>query len=198
MSRTHRTTKTKIIGERTYIDTETGEEVSAAVTVSEDKDFNFKKIWISEFISRIEDMTNKKTDLAFWIVEHMDKENQLTYTYRQIVDEYKKTTGNKICIATVTDTMRILLENDFLRRKNTGCYIINPDVIFNGKRYKRLNIMNEYVNINETGEEDPTTEEQLEQCKKELADIKALEETVTKQMVDLQVKLTTEQQGEAS
>ena len=33
---------------------------------------------------------------------------------------------------------------DFLRRKQSGVYVINPDLVFKGTRQARLNVLNEY------------------------------------------------------
>ena len=43
--------------------------------------------------------------------------------------------------------MNILLDSDFLRRVNQGCYIINPDVVFKGTRNARMNILTTYTDL---------------------------------------------------
>lgn len=136
--------KVKFKGTETFINSSTGELVEMQVTDIEERDFNFHKLWLKNIINTLDLVGNQKTRLAFWIVEHLDKENQLTLTYRQICEEYKKTENQTISLDTVAKTMTILLNSDFMRRKNGGCYIVNPDIVFKGTRTGRLNVLNQY------------------------------------------------------
>lgn len=138
------TKKVKFKGTESFVNTKTGEIIEMQVTDIEDRDFNFHKLWLKNIINTLDLVGNQKTRLAFWIIEHLDKENQLTYTYRQICEEYSKQEGQSISLDTVTRTMKILLDSDFMRKKNSGCYIVNPDVIYKGTRTGRLNVLNQY------------------------------------------------------
>ena len=116
------TKKTKLIGTQEYINADTGELVSMQVTTVEERDFNFSKVWMRNFISTLDIVGNAKTKVAYWVIDHIDRMNKLTYTYRQIAEE----TG--MSLDTVTATMKALLGADFLRRQNQGCYIVNPNL----------------------------------------------------------------------
>lgn len=130
--------KVKFIGTQEYINKDTGEIVEATVTSVEERDFNFTKVWMRNFIATLDIVGNQKTKLCFWIVDHVDKNNRLIGTYRSIAQD------SGISLDTVSKTMKILLDADFLRREQNGVHIINPDIIFKGQHAARMNIMNEY------------------------------------------------------
>lgn len=130
--------KVKFVGTHQFIDAQTGELKTMQVSDIEERDFNFHKVWMKNFISTLDLVGNQKTKLAFWIIDNLNKENQLTMTYRQIAEK------SKISLDTVRITMKVLLDADFIRRVNNGCYVINPEIVFKGERGKRLNILNQY------------------------------------------------------
>lgn len=138
LGRQQTTKKVKYIGTEQYINVRTGEVEDFSVSNVEERDFNFHKVWMRNFISTLDIVGNQKTKLCFWVIDNLNRENQLPFTYRQI----SSATG--ISLETVRTTMGILLESDFLRRINRGCYIVNPDIVFKGTRAGRLNILNQY------------------------------------------------------
>lgn len=131
--------KIKVIGTEQYIQTSTGEIKDFQVSEIIDKDFNFNKIWMKNFISTLEIVGNQKSKLCFWIIDNLNRDNQLIATYRQLADK----TG--MSLETVRVTMKLLLDADFLRKQATGVYIVNPDIVFRGSRTARLNVLNEYA-----------------------------------------------------
>lgn len=132
------TKKVKVIGQQEYINAETGELESFSVTSIEDRDFNFHKVWMRNFISTLDIVGNQKTRLCMWIVDHINKENQLIGTLRGIAD------SSGMSLETVRVTMKILLDADFLRRVQNGVYIVNPDIVYKGSYGSRMNILNQY------------------------------------------------------
>lgn len=131
--------KVRVVGTKRYINPETGEFEDMQVTSIEERDFNFTKVWMQSFISSLELVGNKKLKIAFWIIDNLTKENLLTKTYRQIAE------STNTSLETVSQTMQILLEVDFIRRINQGCYQINPNILFNGPRNARLNVLQTYT-----------------------------------------------------
>lgn len=174
-----RTKKVKIIGTQDYININTGELIQMQVQTIEERDFNFSKVWMKDFLMKLEIIGNAKTHIAFWIIDHIDKENQLTFTYRQIAEKTK--TSSK----TVTRTMQILIEANFLKQKNQGCYILNPNIVFKGTQKARLNVLTHYQGI-EQPEENQSEEEQLKSLLKSI-------ETLTKKANQLSEKLNITQ-----
>ena len=148
--------KTKVVGSQQYINYDTGEVVTMQVTSVEERDFNFSKVWMRSFLTTLDLVGNAKTKVAYWIIDHIDRMNQLTYTYRQMAEE----TG--MSLDTVTATMKALLEADFLRRKNQGCYIVNPNVIYKGTHSARLNVLTQYGDLEKEKPTPPTPEEHLQ------------------------------------
>ena len=133
--------KVKVIGKQEYINRDTGELVNMDVIQIEDRDFNFHKLWLSHIIQSMDLIGNQKTRLAFWIIENLNRENQLVGTYRQISER----TG--ISYKTVCDTMQLLIECDFLRKVNIGVFAVNPDIIFKGTANNRMSILLDYKQL---------------------------------------------------
>jgi len=140
MTRKQMTTrkKVKVIGQETYINPKTGELKDMQVIDIEERDFNFHKVWLQHILNSIDLIGNKKTKLAFWIVENLNKENQLVMTQRQIAEK----TG--FSLDTVRLTMTSLVESNFLVKINMGAYMVNPDVLFKGGKSDRANILLQY------------------------------------------------------
>lgn len=140
MTRKQTTTrkKVKVIGTETYIKQATGELKEMQLIDIEERDFNFHKVWLQHILNSIDLIGNQKTKLAFWIIEHLNKENQLTMTQRQIAQK------SGISLDTVRLTMKALLESNFLVKQNIGVYMVNPDVVFKGGKTDRLNILIQY------------------------------------------------------
>lgn len=135
------TKKTKVIGTETYINESTGELKEMQVITVEDRDFNFEKLWLSNILDAIEDLGNQKIKLAFWIISRRNSDNLFIMTQREIA----KQTG--MALQTVNDTLKILTENDILRKVQIGVYQVNPKVIFKGSRCNRLNVLIEYSEL---------------------------------------------------
>lgn len=130
--------KIKCIGTEQYINARTGEIEEMQVTSIEDRDFNFYKIWMRNFIATLDIVGNQKTKLCFWLIDHLDRDNKLIGTYRTIADK------SGVGLDTVRITMKILLDADFMRKQQNGVYIVNPDVLYKGSRSGRMNVLNQY------------------------------------------------------
>lgn len=135
------TKKVKIVGTQQYINATDGTVEDFQVMRFEERDFNFHKVWLEHIISSLDLIGNQKTRLAFWIVDHLDKENKLTMTYRQIAEK------SGISLDTVRVTMKSLMDSNFLERINQGAYRVNPDVIFKGGKTDRMNVLYQYQDV---------------------------------------------------
>lgn len=133
--------RVKVIGTQKYVNPNTGEVEDFQVVQMEDRDFNFHKVWLHNIVMALDLIGNQKTKLAFWIIDHLNRENQLVMTYRQIADK------SGISLDTVRITMKSLIESNFLRRINQGAYCVNPDVLFKGTRNGRLNVLLQYQSL---------------------------------------------------
>lgn len=130
--------KVKVIGTQKYINADTGTVEEMQVVNIEDRDFNFHKVWMGHIVNSLDLIGNKKIKLAFWIIEHLNKENQLIMTYRQIAEQ------SGISLDTVRVTMASLIKSDFLIRLNQGAYQVNPNVVFKGTRNGRMSVLYQY------------------------------------------------------
>lgn len=153
------TKKVKVIGREQYINKQTGLLEDFEVVSVEDRDFNFHKVWLESIINSMDLLGNQKTRLAFWIIQHLNKENQLVMTQRQISEK------SGISLKTVSVTMKALLDSNFLRKINGGAYCVNPDVLFKGTRNGRMNVLIQYNSLEQMqkAEEEKTAEPQHQQ-----------------------------------
>lgn len=131
--------KTRVIGTQQYVNVNTGElrEMQVIESTEDNKDFNFHKLFMRDFIRAIDIVSNKKTKICYWIIDNINKDNQLLYSYRQI----SEITG--ISYSVVAKTVKALLDADFLR-KHGKVLIVNPDIIFKGSAIRRANILHTY------------------------------------------------------
>lgn len=130
--------KVKVIGTQQYINADTGEIENFHVTSLQDRDFNFTKVWLNSVLSTLNMLGNKKSKVAYHIIDNLNKENQYIGTQRQIAERAE------VGLNTVNTTLNALLKADFLRVVSNGVYCINPDMLFKGNRTTRLNILQQY------------------------------------------------------
>lgn len=136
MGTTHK--KVKVVGQKTYIDQQTGELKDMQVIELEDRDFNFTKVWMQAIIVSLDIVGNQKTKVAFWIINHLDKENKLVMTQTQVAEAVG------VSLKTTAETMRALVKANFLQRINVGAYRVNPDVVFKGTHKARMSVLFDY------------------------------------------------------
>ena len=74
--------KVKYKGVQSFINASTGEVQEFVVTDIEDRDFNFTKVWMRNFVNQLEIIGNQKTKICFWIIDNLNKENEIAMTYR--------------------------------------------------------------------------------------------------------------------
>ena len=182
--------KVKIVGEKQFIDPTTNTVESFNVIQMEDSDFNFHKIWITNIAQAIDVVSGQKMKLLFWIIEHINYQNQLIYTYRRIAKE------SGIGYQTIAETMKLLVECNFMTKLQDGVYIINPDCVFKGSHNNRMSVLIQYSKTLEENKKEEVPEPKpltpneklqkyLSQSQKNFEDKLNLEE-----MLELQEKLT--------
>lgn len=139
--------KQKFVGYKELIDPETGEAYPMQMNVIEDRDFNFHKVWLQHLVNGVDGIVNQKLKLAFWIIDNLNKENQLVMNQRTIAEK------SGISYQTVNRTIKSLCEVDengfsFLQKINGGAYRVNPDIVFKGNHSNRMGICYEYNELN--------------------------------------------------
>lgn len=152
--------KQKFVGTKMLIDPETGDEYPMQLNLIEDRDFNFTKVWLQHLVNSLDEISNQKLRLAFWIIENLDKENQLVMTQRQLAE------ASGISLKTVSRTMKALCEGEpaFLQKINGGAYRVNPEVMFKGSHKNRMGIIYKYQKTaqEEAQADDFGTQEQMD------------------------------------
>jgi len=128
----------KFLGTKEYIDTDTGEVETMQVTNIEERDANFHKIWLGHMLESLDMIGNQKIRVAMFIMNELNKDNQFIGTQRYIADK------TNISLPTITETMKVLQESNFLIKVRNGFYRANPDIIFKGGKSDRLNVLLRY------------------------------------------------------
>lgn len=142
-------------------------------TDTPEKDHGFHKIFLDDFISSLNSIANQKTKIFCWIIGHMKKNNEFQSSYREIAKE------TKTSYATVAETMETLQKENFLRKRSSGIYIINPDIIFWGTYERRVQVYKAYQEI-EIEKDKSYDEKLLEKTNKEIQKLKARAERLQK------------------
>ena len=140
--------KQKIIGKQNYINQETGEIVECVVVEKTiENDFNFHKVWLNDLIGILEIIGTKKLTVIKWILDNFnDKDNTVFFTQRGLGKELGLSTK------TINETIKLLLENGFMKKVQNGVYMINPDILVKGTTGKRTNLLVKYKEIGNENE----------------------------------------------
>lgn len=146
--------KQKFVGVKQMLDPDTGELIPMQITQVEYKDFNFHKVWLEHFVHSLDEITNKKLKLAFWIIDNLDYENKLIMTLRAIAIK------SGISYRTVVETMGALQKGNppFLKKIQSGAYVVNPNILWKGSHTNRMGMLFEYTT---TETDQKTHQEQL-------------------------------------
>lgn len=135
--------KISIIGEKTYIDRETGEEQIFNVVDIQDVDSNFDKIWLAHILSAIDEIGNAKIKILNYILENRERgNNTLIVTTRELAQ------ATDTSLDTVSKTLKSLEKNNIIKRK-VGSIMLCPNAIFKGKHIHRMNILYQYRHFDE-------------------------------------------------
>lgn len=139
MSCTKKTTR--VVGSQEYLNTTTGQIEEFQVVEIEERDANFQKIWLGHILSAIDEISNAKMKLLFFLIkEAMKLDNIIPMT----TDEISQQSG--VSKATVVRTLQVLEKYDIIKRK-TGVVMLNPNVAFKGGYGKRMNVLVKYHNL---------------------------------------------------
>lgn len=131
----------KFIGNQTYINRDSGEIVEMKVTEIEERDANFHKLWLGHLIQSLDILGTQKIKVLNHIMGNINKENQFIGTQRAMAKELNMSTK------TINVTIKILIDNDFMKKVTPSVYQINPNILFKGGTQSRLNILIRYNNL---------------------------------------------------
>lgn len=165
------TKKIKYHGVQKYINADTGELVEMQVTDIEERDFNFHKVWMKTFIYSLDLIGNQKLKVATEIIQSLNRENQLIMTQRALAEKAE------VSLSTVTETINILKDANFLKQTSHGVYAVNPNILYKGTRSARMNALMSYHAPGEGMKTHITKEKRIEQIKNS---IRVLQEELVK------------------
>lgn len=110
-------------------------------------DVDFYKIYLSRFSRTLDGIMNQKMKLVLWLIRKMSLKNELKYSYREIA----RLSG--ISYQTVAETIKTLIEDDFMRR-NDKTLMVNPYAVFRGTFTEKNILYDKYKNIKNQPEEE--------------------------------------------
>lgn len=174
----------KYMGTKTLVD-EDGNEFTAQATSVQGADKGFTKVWIADFMAKLEIIGGQKLKVAFWLIEHTDKNNQINYSQRQIAQM------SGIGLSTVRDTMKALQQADLIRRVRQ-VYMLNAETL--SKTYSAT-ARQAIITIYETEGEDKrelTVQEKIDNLSKQISRLnerkKQLKRTIQNELNELEEK----------
>lgn len=160
---------------------EYGNQIDVKVQSIQGSDKGFTKVWLTDFMAKLDLIGNQKLKVAFWLIDHVDRNtNYINYTQREIAKQ------SGICLDTVSKTMKALKEADFIRQVHK-VYMINPEVLYKGySANARQGILTEYI----TGEDqrELTPEEQVKNISRAIAILQKQRQNIEKQAKEIQEK----------
>lgn len=178
--------KTRVIGTESYINSQTGEliEMNVIETDMDDRDTNFHKLFMKDFINALDLVGNKKTKICYWVIDNINKDNMLLYSYRDIADK----TG--MSYQTVALTIKALIDADFL--KKTGKFlIVNPDIIFKGTYARRQAVLHKYTNA-DGGDKEANLQMRIENIQQTISGLNKQLETLLRTSKAIESSATEE------
>ncbi|EOO23302.1 hypothetical protein IIU_07057 [Bacillus cereus VD133] len=125
---------------RELVDTETGEVIHVdQITKRVYGTKNFWKMYLMDFLTVLGIIDNKQLDIFIYIAENTNHSNNLFIgTYKQI----SKNVG--VSEPTIAKLMKKLQTNNFIKKKQNGVYIVNPNIMMKGNDTKRQILLSYY------------------------------------------------------
>lgn len=125
---------------RTLIDQDTGEIVHVdQITKRIYGTKQFWKVYLMDFLSILGIVDNKQLDVFIYIAENTNQSTNLFIgTYRTISEDVN------VGLSTVTRIMKKLQENNFIKKKQNGVYLVNPNIMMKGNDNKRQMLLSYY------------------------------------------------------
>lgn len=133
----------KFIGSREYMDTQTGEVITAEVIIK-DTDKDFRKIWVGHILETIDELGGARIMALFWLMEYVDNKNRILGTIRELAK------WSNVSLDTMARLMVALQKANIIRRERVGCYIFNPAVMFKGGHHKRMDVLLRYRDLSQS------------------------------------------------
>lgn len=125
------------------------------VVVKEIPRTGFAITYLKTIVSLIDSIGNKKMLVVKYILNHMDSNNVLLKTVREIAE------GSECSLQTVNDTLKILVDAGIIARK-TGVIMLSPKLIHKGNAQKEKFLMTKFFSISRAEENENKVEKSKE------------------------------------
>jgi len=142
------TKKVKVVGTEQFTNNQTGEVENFQVIKIEERDFNFDKIWLFHILESMDLIGGQKMKVMTTLLQLKNRDNLIITTQKDL----SKLTN--VSRPIISQTIKLLCESNFLKKKQPGVYFINPEMLFNGGKTNRMNILFEYNRIGEPEEKE--------------------------------------------
>lgn len=128
---------------RKLIDQETGEVMQVEqVTKLLYGSKNFWKLYMKEFLIVLKELSDKQYKVLVYILEHTrPSDNRFMATYQSMMKDIG------CCRQTVASTLNKLKDKNFMRKIQTGVWMVNPDILVKRNDRKRSVLLSEYRNV---------------------------------------------------
>ena len=129
---------------RELVDTETGETILVdQITKRTYGTKNFWKCYLMDFCAVLGIIDSKQLDVFIHIAEHTNpSDNTFIGTYKDIARDVG------VSQPTISAIMRKLQDNNFIRKKQNGVWLVNPNVLMKGNDHKRQILLSYYESTN--------------------------------------------------
>ncbi|OOF39381.1 hypothetical protein BKK50_10715 [Rodentibacter rarus] len=142
------------VGKKKLVDLSTGEEFEAQTIVKAVGDQDFKKVFLSEVLDRLEEFSSAKMKFVFWLMANIDKQNRMIGTYTQLAEK------SGISVSTIKRVIPTLKKADVIREITPSVIMLNPDIVAAVTSSRRGNLLVQYKTLDGTEQPvEPTAEE---------------------------------------
>jgi predicted transcriptional regulator len=119
--------------QRTLLDTDTGEQIVVdQITKRVYGTKNFWKVYLMDFLSILGIFDSKQVDVFIYIVENTSQaDNRFIGTYKKIAEDVN------VSQTTIATIMKKLQTNNFIKKVQNGCWLVNPNILMKGNDTKR-------------------------------------------------------------
>lgn len=140
------------VGTKKLVDLSTGEEFEAQTIVKSVGDSDFKKVFISEILDRLEEFSSSKMKFVFWLLNNVDKQNRIIGTYAQLAEKAQ------ISVSTIKRVIPALKRADVVREITPSVLMLNPDIVAAVTSNRRGNLLVQYKALDSESQSDQVAE----------------------------------------
>ena len=162
---------------RELVDTQTGEVIWVdQITKRTYGTKNFWKCYLMDFLTVLGIIDSKQLDVFIYIVENTNAStNMFIGTYTKIAQDVG------VSRPTIATIMKKLQENNFIKKVQSGVWLVNPNILMKGNDTKRQILLSYYES------EEPITKITLNRTKRT-----ALDENIMQENTDTIAELPSE------